>query len=111
MKDIFEFKIVIYEELSENLVDWFISFIEHHGLYWGGGYSGNQINGGLYADESVVLNINDFMRTFVTFFMHLEIKIHKIEINMQDFYFYRFDYDAFVETYSSLPVNIGCWEL
>ncbi|KAB1228625.1 hypothetical protein [Chryseobacterium viscerum] len=110
MKDIFEFKIVIHENLSENLVNCFIAFIEDRSMYWGGGYGDNQINGGLYTDESVIININDFVKEFIAFFLHLEITIHKIEINMEDFYFYRFDHDAFVENYSSLRINIGCWE-
>ena len=110
MKDIFEFKIVIHEDMPENLVDRFIAFIEDRSVYWGGGCSDNQINGGLYADEGVIININDFVKEFVAFFLDLEIMIQEIEINMEDFYFYHFDHDAFVENYSSLPVNIGGWE-
>ncbi|WP_276833062.1 hypothetical protein [Chryseobacterium cucumeris] len=111
MKDIFEFKIVIYEDMPENLVDRFIAFIEGCSVYWGGGCSDNQINGGLYTDEDIIININDFVKEFVEFFLHLEITIQKIEIDIEDFYFYRFDHDFFIENYSSLPVNIGCWKL
>lgn len=35
MKDIFEFKIVIHEDMPENLVDRFIAFIEGCSVYWG----------------------------------------------------------------------------
>ncbi|MDQ1857775.1 hypothetical protein [Chryseobacterium sp. WLY505] len=111
MKDIFEFKIVIHEDMPGNLVDRFIAFIEDWSVNWGGGCSDNQINGGLYADENIIININDFVREFVAFFLHLDITIQNIEMNIENFYFYRFDHNVFIENYSSLPVNIGCWEL
>lgn len=111
MKDIFEFTIVINEKLSERVVDSFIVFIEKKSVLCGGGYSENQINGGLYAGESVDININDFIKEFLTFFLHQEIKINKIEINIEDFYFHSFEYDDFMETHSSVPIHIGYWEV
>ncbi len=107
MKDIFEFKIVLHKSVSEPVVDRFIAFIEGHSVYWGGGYSENQINGGLYADEGIGIDINDFVKEFIAFFLHTEIKIDEMKINIEDFYFYSFDHNAFVENYSSLPIHIS----
>jgi hypothetical protein len=111
MKDIFEFTIMIHENLSEYVVDSFIAFIENNSVFWGGGYSENQINGGLYIDESIDININDFIKKILTFFLHQEIKIDKIEINIEDFYFHSFEYDDFMKIHSSLPIHIGYWEV
>jgi len=111
MKDLFEFKIVTYENLSEYVIDSFIAFIENNSVSWGGGYSEKQINGGLYVDESVNIDINHFVKEFLTFFLNLEIKIDKIEINIEDFYFNAFDYYNFMKDHASLPVHIDCWEV
>lgn len=110
MKDIFEFTIVV-QNLSERVVDSFIVFIEKKAVFWGGGCFENQINGGLYADENVDININNFIKEFLTFFLHQEIKINKIEINIEDFYFHSFEYDDFMKTHSSVPIHIGYWEV
>jgi len=111
MKDIFEFTILFHENLSESIIDGFIAFIENKSVSWGGGYSENQINGGLYTDESTDININDFIKEFLPFFLHQEIKINKIEINIEDFYFHSFEYDDFKKTHSSMPIHIGYWEV
>ncbi|NIF06972.1 hypothetical protein F3J23_16150 [Chryseobacterium sp. Tr-659] len=112
MRDILEFKIVIHEGLSnDSVIDSFIAFIEDCSVYWGGSYSCNQLNGGLYADENMIVNINDFIKNFIVFFINLKIGISKIEINIEDFYFSSFDHDTLVKTYPSLPISIGYWEI
>ncbi|GEJ46247.1 hypothetical protein [Chryseobacterium sp. ON_d1] len=105
MKDILEFEILICENPTDSFnFNSFITFIEGHSVYWGGGYSAYQINGSLYTDENGKININDFLKEFVAFFMNLTIKII-------DFYFRSFEYDYFMKSYSSWPINIGYWEI
>lgn len=111
IKDILEFKILVHDNLPEATVDCFITFIEGHLVYWGGGYSAYQINGSLYTDENGKININDFLKEFITFFMNLTIMIDKIEIKIIDFYFRSFEYDYFMKSYSSWPISIGYWEI
>ncbi|MBO9693766.1 hypothetical protein [Chryseobacterium sp.] len=112
MKDILEFEILICENPTDSFnFNSFITFIEGHSVYWGGGYSVYQINGSLYTDENGKININDFLKEFVSFFMNLTVKIDKMEIKIIDFYFRSFEYDYFMKSYSSWPINIGYWEI
>ncbi|MEJ5051814.1 hypothetical protein WH221_18440 [Chryseobacterium culicis] len=91
MKDIFQFKILIHENLSDTfIIEKFIVFLEERLVYWGGGGSDNQINGSLYTDENVMITINDFIKEFVTFFINLKIEISKIEINIEYGYSHSF---------------------
>lgn len=112
MKDIFEFKILINGyKFDTYKINSFIAFVEDHSIYWGGGYSSNEINGGVYADKNIIININDFIKEFVTFFLNLKISIDRIEINIEHFYFQYFEYSNFMKAYSSLPISIGHWQI
>ncbi|CAI8905410.1 hypothetical protein [Chryseobacterium sp. IT-36CA2] len=111
MKDILEFKMVSNEKIEAFTIDSFIFFIENHSMYWGGGFSNHDIKGSIYSEDDLIININSFMKELAAFFINLKIEIHKIEIKIESFYFNSFEYDNFIEKFSSLPISIGCWEI
>jgi hypothetical protein len=111
MQDILEFEVCCQKNgfyFSDEIADKFIFFIEEKSVFFGGGYSPDKINGGLYADEETVINIDLFIKDLIDFFLNLNTEIN-IKINIEAKYFDKFNFDN-VRIYSQL-LKIEKWDV
>ncbi|MGD1318692.1 CPCC family cysteine-rich protein [Chryseobacterium sp. 2R14A] len=84
MKDIFEFEAFTDNDsfiFTDEIENDFIAFIESKSVFWGGGYRENYIQGGLYCDEDLDIDEENFKNEFLDFFQNINENI-QVEINI-----------------------------
>lgn len=104
MQDIIEFKVHIEKNNSnffDEVFDDFVLFIESKSVYWGGG-GPNYIGGGLYTNKKI--NINDFIKEFIYFFISYD-KTANIVITIYNVFADSFDRNLFADELDKFKVS------